>query len=103
MNFEYIKEYYKVPAEYGRVIIFQGNRKGIITQDKGNYIGVNFNDKKPGHTETLHPTYEVKYLGIGKVRSMTKGQLRYQDYLAADYFSGTFIEWLCSGYFKTSI
>ncbi len=94
MNFEYIREYYKVPAEYGREIMIEGNRKGIITQDKGNYIGVNFNDKKPGHIESLHPTWNVEYLGIGKVRPMTKGQHRYQEFMNADYFSGTFSEWL---------
>ena len=94
MNFEYIKKHYKVLAEYGRRIEFEGKRKGTIIEDKGNYIGVNFDDKKPCNTETLHPTWEVKYLEMGKIRKATRGQIRYKEFMDADYFCGTFTEWL---------
>jgi hypothetical protein len=93
MNFDYIKEHYKVPAEYGREIMFKDTRKGIIVQCHGNYIGVNFDDKKPGHIETLHPTWEVEYLGYGKVRRITRSQQRYREYLDSEW-GGTFAEWL---------
>ena len=48
MDFEYIKNHYKVPAEMFREVLLDG-RKGVITEDKGNYIGVVFyDDKKMG-------------------------------------------------------
>lgn len=37
--FEYIKNYYKVPAEFGREIMFEGKRKGIIVEDKATTLG----------------------------------------------------------------
>lgn len=93
--FEYIKQQYKVPAEIGREIMFEGKRKGVIVEDKGNYIGVNFYDSKPGVVAILHPTWEVEYLGMSKEkRKSTKGQQRYQEYIQADWFSGTFADWL---------
>ena len=95
MDFQYINQYYKVPAEYGRRIEFEGKRKGIIVQCQGNYIGVNFDDRKPNQIDTLHPTDKVKYLEIGKVRKTTRSQQRYQDYMDADWFDGTFWEWIC--------
>lgn len=94
-SFEYIKTTYNVPAEFGREIMFENKRKGVIVEDKGNYIGVNFYDSKPSVVVPLHPTWEVEYLGMAKVkRKSTKGQLRYQEYIRADWFSGTFADWL---------
>lgn len=85
-NFEYIKEIYNLPAEIGRIIEFNGE-KGIIICDNGHYLGVNFDKNKPGVVSNVHPTDNVKYLGIGKIRKMTPGQKRYQDYLSnADCF-----------------
>lgn len=95
MNFEYIRHQYKVPAEIGREIVFEGKRKGVIMEDRGNYIGVNFDDDKPGVIVNLHPTWKVKYNGMRKkTRKSSKGQQRYQEYITADWFSGTFAEWL---------
>ena len=45
-NFEYVRKYYKVPAELGRRVKIDG-RPGIIIEDMGNYIGVNFDDTPP--------------------------------------------------------
>jgi len=85
MEFEYIKTTYNVPAEIGREILFEGKRKGVIVKDCGNYIGVNFDDEKPGRVSTLHPTWEVEYLdSFAKIRKQTRSQQRYQDYLHAD-------------------
>jgi len=61
MEFEYIINYYKVPAEMHREIEFE-DRKGIIVKDKGNYIGVQFYDDEKNTTHTLHPTYNMTYL-----------------------------------------
>lgn len=80
MNFEYIKSYYNVPAEIGREVKINGE-SGIIVEDRGNYIGVNFDKDKPGVVVNAHPTWEVEYLSIGKVRGATKSQERYQRYL----------------------
>ena len=63
---EYVKRHYGVPAEIGRRVLVDG-RPGIIAQDRGNYIGVSFDDAKPGIIENCHPTWEVKYLGMGKL------------------------------------
>lgn len=101
-TFEYIKSTYKVPAEIGREILYKGDkkgeRKGIIVEDRGNYIGVNFYDSKPENVVPLHPTWEVEYLGVGKVREVSKSRMRakqrYEEYRGADWFSGTFGEWL---------
>lgn len=80
MSFEYIKQYYGVPAEVGRRVTVNG-KPGIITEDKGNYIGVNFDEDKPGTALPCHPAWEVNYLGMGQIRPATKAQQRYRRYL----------------------
>ena len=91
-NCEYVREYYGVPACIGRRVTIDG-KPGIIVEDRGNYIGVTFDDAKPGTILNAHPTWKVKYLDMGKVRPMTRSQRRYLDYLRAD--SGlTFAEYI---------
>jgi hypothetical protein len=92
--FEYIKNTYNVPAEIGREVLFNDQKKGIIISDLGNYIGVNFYDSKPQNVLPLHPTWNIKYLDtFGKIRKPTKSQERYQRYLKSD--SGlSFMNWL---------
>ncbi len=80
MNCEYVQEYYGVPACIGRRIIFKG-RSGIIAEDRGHYIGVNFDTDKPGIIFNIHPTDNVVYGELGKIRKMKQGQQQYQDYL----------------------
>lgn len=80
MAFEYVINYYGVPAEYGRMVVVNGSA-GVIAKDCGNYIGVNFDKDKPGVISSCHPTWKVEYKGIGKVRQLTKAQDRYQRYL----------------------
>lgn len=79
MNCEYVKDYYKVPACIGRRVIVNG-KPGVIAEDRGNYIGVNFDKDKPGIIVNAHPTWKVEYLGMGKVRKLTRSQRRYRDY-----------------------
>lgn len=81
MNFKYIKSYYGVPAEIGREVKINGE-SGIIVEDRGNYIGVNFHKDKPGVVKPAHPTWEVEYLGAGKIRKVSKGRERYAQYLS---------------------
>ena len=80
MNCEYVQKYYGVPACIGRRVIFK-DRPGIITEDRGHYIGVNFDSDKPGIVYNVHPTDDVKYEGLSKIRKMSRSQKRYQDFL----------------------
>ena len=90
---EYIQKYYRVPAEIGRRVECYGE-SGIIAEDRGNYIGVLLDKDKPNDIKTYHPTSEVKYLGMGKVRKMTRSQKRYMDYLHHGNLYETFAEYL---------
>lgn len=94
MDFEYIKNHYKVPAEYGREVIVNG-RKGVITEDEGNYIGVVFYDDKKRNSMPCHPTWEVEYLETfnNKPPKRSASAQRYQDYLHTES-SLNFREWL---------
>jgi len=79
VNCEYAQQYYGVPASIGRRVVVNG-RHGVIAKDCGHHIGVNFDDEKPGSISPCHPTWEVEYLGMGKVRKMTRSQKRYQRF-----------------------
>ena len=79
-NCEYARDYYHVPACIGRRVMVDG-KPGIIAEDRGNYIGVNFDSDKPGVISNCHPTWRIEYLDMGKVRPMTKSQRRYQRYM----------------------
>lgn len=80
MGCEYARNYYRVPACIGRRVEVNG-RPGVIAEDRGHYIGVLFDDSKPGEVVNAHPTWKVTYMGMGKVRKMTKAQRCYRDYL----------------------
>jgi len=96
MDFKYIKDRYKVPAEMYREVIING-KKGVITEDMGNYIGVNFYDNITIHALPCHPTWEVQYLETFNdnppIKKITASQRRYQDYLREDS-ELTFKQWL---------
>ncbi len=87
MNCEYIRNYYKVPAEIGRRVIV-GGKPGIIAADRGHHIGVNFDASKPGVIMNAHPTSEVEYLEMGTIRKPSRHAARYQRFLEyGDSFS----------------
>ena len=91
MSCEYIKSYYQVPADIGRRVTV-GGKSGIIAEDRGNYLGVNFDSDKPGVITNAHPVSEVEYIEMGTIRPMTKGQRRYAKYQSvADCFE-SFLE-----------
>lgn len=95
-EFEYVRDYYGVPAEKGRIIYFKG-KKGMIVADKGNYIGVTFEGEDPKSIHILHPTWEVKYGEMGEIKEekLTRSQKRYREYLEArEWYDGTFSDWL---------
>jgi len=97
MSFEYINQYYKVNADFGRNVTV-GSRLGTITEDKGNYIGVTFHDDQKKQSLPCHPTSEVIYLDtFTDLKLVTpknsKSKQRYLHYLESEY-SGTFAEYL---------
>jgi len=92
MNCEYVREHYGVPAVICRRVVVNG-KPGIIAEDRGHYIGVNFDADKPGVVCNAHPTSEVEYGEMGVIRKMTRSQKRYIDYLRSES-SLTFAEWI---------
>ena len=66
-NFEYINNTYNVPACIGRRVVVNG-KPGIIVKDKGNYIGVNFDEDKHGVVKCCHPLWVVEYQDMGYIR-----------------------------------
>lgn len=82
--FEYVNQYYGVNACIGQRVKVDG-QPGVIAKDMGSYIGVNFDSDKPGLIKPCHPTWKVEYLGMGKLRKMTRSQKRYQEYLDSVY------------------
>lgn len=73
--FEYVNTTYGTNACIGRVVIVNG-KPGVIAADRGHYIGVNFDDDKPGVISNCHPTWRIEYLGITNLRKLTQSQLR---------------------------
>lgn len=88
---EYVRNYYDVPACIGRAVIVNG-RSGVISEDRGHYIGVNFDDDKPGSVFNCHPTWKVEYGDMKKVRKMTRSQQRYKRYLEWNDCFDSFID-----------
>jgi len=77
---KYAKHYYNVPSDIGRRITYRGEG-GIIYKDGGHYVAVNLDKDKTGHCVNIHPKDpDLKYLGMGSPRKMTRSQKRYQRY-----------------------
>lgn len=96
MEFQYIKGRYAVPADMHREVIVNG-KKGVITKDMGNYIGVNFYENETPEPLPCHPTWEVQYLDTFNqkppIKKLTASQKRYREFLREDS-SLSFREWL---------
>lgn len=92
MNCEYVRAHYGVPAEIGRRVTVYG-KPGIIAEDRGHYIGVNFDSDRPGVIKNAHPTSNVEYHGMGIIRKPSRWRQRYERYL--EYGSGfaSFVEY----------
>ncbi|MGO4379658.1 hypothetical protein AB4Z19_15385 [Pseudoduganella sp. RAF19] len=91
MSCEYVREHYEVPAEIGRRVVING-KPGIIAADRGHYIGVNFDEDKPGVIANAHPTWEVVYGDMGNVRKPGRHAARYQRWLEYGDCFDTFID-----------
>lgn len=93
-NCEYVRNHYGVNACIGRRVIAYG-KPGVIAEDRGHYVGILLDSDKPGMVNNYHPTDGIQYLDeIGVVRKMTRSQRRYKDFIDADWFDGTFSEWI---------
>jgi len=95
-NCKYVREYYGVPACIGRRVIAYG-KPGIIAEDRGNYIGINLDCDKPGVVNNYHPCDSIEYGEMGKIRPMTRSQRKYAEFMDADWFDGSFADWLGIG------
>lgn len=89
--FDYIRTYYNVPAELGRRVIANGE-EGIICSERAGHIGINLDKDKPGVIKYYHPTWNMEYLGLGKIRKITKAQSRYKRYLEYGDSFDSFLE-----------
>jgi len=100
MSFEYIKKYYKVPAEEYREILLDA-RKGVIVGGKGQYLLVVFYDDKKLNPLPCHPTWKVEYLETFNYKPPKsknhKSKERYNHFLSLDS-EMTFFEYLKSPY-----
>ena len=94
MTCKYVQDNYGVPACVGRRVISYG-KPGIIAEDRGHYLGILLDCDKPGSVNSYHPTDGIEYLQeICKVRPMTRSQKRYAEYVHADWYDGSFADWL---------
>ena len=91
-NCEYVVKYYDVPACIGRRVVVNG-KPGVIAMDRGHYIGVNLDSDKPGVICNAHPTSNVEYGEMGKIRKLTRSQQRYQEWKNCE-IDMTFADWL---------
>lgn len=64
-EFTYIRRMYGVHPKIGQRVTIDG-KPGTIVEDRGNYLGVNFDQDKPDRIRNCHPTWRVKFLGRGK-------------------------------------
>lgn len=90
---EYIRDYYKVPAEIGRGVVVDG-QPGVIVEDMGNHIGVLFDKDKPGNVLPCHPTWKVDYGDMRPIRKPTRSQRRYRRYLQVSECYDSFMHFL---------
>ncbi len=91
MDFQYVRSTYGVPAEAGRRIVMDG-KPGIIVEDRGHHLGVNFDADPIGRIVSVHPTWEMQYGEMGTVRRLRpaqeRSQARYRRFLEyGDAFS----------------
>ena len=71
-----------------------GGKPGVIAEDRGHYIGVNFDADRPGVIRNAHPVSDVTYLGMGHVRPISRSQRRYLRWLEVGDCFSSFREFL---------
>jgi hypothetical protein len=58
---DYIRTFYAVPAVIGGRVKIDG-RLGTITDDRGHYLGVTFDDDQDKIPRNCHPAWNIEYL-----------------------------------------
>lgn len=95
-DFKYIKDTYDVPADMFREVMIDG-KKGVITEDKGHYLGVTFYHNSL--TLPCHPTWRTEYLETFNLVPLKpknhKAKARYCHFLSLDS-DMTFMQYLKS-------
>lgn len=61
MDFDYIRERYKVPAAVGQRVLYKG-KPGVIIGARGCYIRVKLDGE--ARVGNYHPTWEMVYVGV---------------------------------------
>ena len=94
MSLEYIRNYYKVPAEVGRrVKCHDTTLEGVIVSATHQYINIHFEgDKKP--KGPYHPTWNLTYLGMGTVPKTSRSAERYARYRSLSECFDSFAQFL---------
>lgn len=91
--FKYIRDYYRVPACIGRKVVCYG-KPGIITADRGQYIGVTLDTDKPSRISNYHPVDGIEYGEMGVVRKPSRSAARYAAYREVADLYDDFFQWL---------
>jgi len=80
MSFQYIQDYYGVPAERGRRVHLVGAKDGTITGAVGQYIEIHFDgEKKP--KGPYHATDGITYLDeVREPPKLTRSQERWRRF-----------------------
>lgn len=102
-KFRYIRDHYGVAPFVGQGVIVDG-KPGVIVEDRGHYLGVNFDDDKPGVVLNCHPAWRVEYGERRKIRKSSRSARRYMQWLEeSDMWDISFGEWLKRGYYKGGV
>lgn len=59
MGIKYIRDYYKVPAKIGGLVLYNG-RPGVIVAGYKQYLRIRLDGEK--RSGIYHPTYLIEYL-----------------------------------------
>jgi hypothetical protein len=95
-DYNYIINYYNVPAQTGRRITMS-QRKGTIVCDYGHYLGVVFDDNCKTNISRVHPTHEMTYhheIVPSPLKQLSPGQKRYQRFLEVGDSFDSFMHFL---------
>jgi len=99
-RFQYIRQHYGVVPFIGQGVVVDG-KPGVIVEDRGHYIGVNFDSDKPGVVSNCHPTWRVEYGQQRKIRKLSQSAQRYLQWLdEGDCWDFGFGKWIKRGYYK---
>lgn len=89
---DYVVQYYRVPAAIGRRVIAYG-KPGIITADRGHYIGVTLDEDPKRHISNYHPIDGIQYGEMADKLPKPPKRTKYDQYYDEES-TLDFHEWL---------